>query len=57
VVEDEVHAIPLVADAQAPLAADETEIAAKFQQAVLEMVDQRRFEVGLRILVAQAEEL
>ena len=56
-VEDEVHAIPLVADAQAPLAADETEIAAKFQQAVLEMVDQRRFEVGLRILVAQAEEL
>jgi len=40
VIEDQVHAGPLVADAQAPLAADEAEVAAELQEKTLQMSDE-----------------
>jgi len=55
-VEDKVHTIPLVADAQAPLAADEAEVASKLQQKGFEVINERGFQFGLGIFVAQIKE-
>ena len=55
--EQQVDAIPLVADAQPPLAADEGEVAAEFEQEGFEVADEGVLEVGLGVLVLQAEEL
>jgi hypothetical protein len=54
---EEVDAIRLVADPHAPLANDEAEVRAEFQQEGFEMPDQRRFEIALRVFVAQIEEV
>jgi hypothetical protein len=55
--EEEVDSIPLVADAEAALAADEGELAAELEQEGLEVVDERFLQVVLGILVLEAEEL
>ena len=54
--EDEVHAIPCAADAQAALASDEGEIAAKFEQEGFEVAHEGVFEVGLGVFVVEVEE-
>ena len=45
--EEEVDSIPLVADAEAALAADEGELAAELEQERLEVMDERLFQVVL----------
>jgi hypothetical protein len=57
VVEDQVNAEPVVADAKAPLASNETEVTAELQQERVEVADERVLEVGLGVLVFEAEEL
>src|SRR5213594_3294660 len=52
-----VDGVPLVADPEAALAADEGEVAAEFEQEGLEVVDERFFQVVLGVLVLEAEEL
>ena len=54
--EEEVHAIPDIADAEAALASDEGEVAAEFEQEVFEMADERVFEVGLGVFVLEIQE-
>ena len=53
--EQEINAIPFVADAQPFLAANEGEVAAEFQEEMFEVVDERVFEVGLGVFVFKAE--
>jgi hypothetical protein len=55
--EDEVDSKPLRGDAQPSLASDEREVSAEFEQKGLELGDQRVFEVALRVLVLETEEL
>jgi len=55
--EQEIDARPLVADARATLTTDECEIAPEFHQERLEMEHERRLEIGLGVLVFEAEEL
>ena len=55
--EEQVDAIPLVADAEPPLAADEGEVAAQLEQEALELPDERLLQIALGVLVLQAEEL
>jgi hypothetical protein len=54
--EDEVHAIPRAADAEAALASDEGEVAAEFEQEGFEVADEGVFEVGFGVFVAEVEE-
>ena len=54
--EDEVHAIPHAADAQAALASDEGEVAAEFEQEGFEMAHEGVFEIGLGVFVLEVEE-
>jgi hypothetical protein len=55
--EEQVHAIPLVVDAQPPLTADEGQVAAEFQQEGFQMPDERVLQFRLGVFVAQIEEL
>src|SRR5579863_4115485 len=55
--EQEVHPVPFVTDPQTFLPGHEREIVAEFKQEMLKMTNQSIFEVGLRVFVAQAEEL
>ena len=55
--EEEVDAIPLVADAQATLATDEGKLAAQLEEEGLEVVDERLFQIVLGVLVLETEEL
>jgi hypothetical protein len=48
--EQEVHAIPLAADAQAALASDEGEVAAEFEQEGFEVADEGVFEFSLGVI-------
>ena len=55
--EQQIDAIPFVADAKATLASDKSEIAAELQKKTLEMQNQRFFDVGLGIFFLEPEEL
>jgi hypothetical protein len=55
--EDEIHAVPLVAHAQAALASEEREVVTELEEKRLEAEDQALFEVALRVLVLEVEEL
>ena len=55
--QDEVHAVPLVADAYAPLAGHEGEGIAHFQEKRLHVADDRLLEVALAVLVLEVQEL
>ena len=55
--EEQVHAIPVVADAQAALAADEGEVVAEFEQEAFQMADEGFFQLGLGVFILQVEEL
>ena len=49
--EQQVNAIPLVADAQPPLPANEGKVVAQFQQEIFQPMDKRRFQAGFRVFV------
>jgi len=51
----QIDAIPFIADAEAALASDKSEIAAKFSQETFEMQNERFFNFGLGILIFEAE--
>ena len=55
--EQEVDPVPLVADSQTPLPADEGEVLAQLQQERLQVPDQSLFQVGLGVFVLQSQEL
>jgi len=55
--EHEIHAVPLVAHAQAPLASEKREVVTELEEEGLETMDEALFEVALRVLVLQVEEL
>jgi len=55
--EEQVHAIPLVADPQPALAGDEAEFVAEFAKELLQMLDERFLEIALGIFVFEPEEL
>ncbi|SOE54173.1 hypothetical protein SAMN05446635_5713 [Burkholderia sp. OK233] len=48
---------PRVVDSQAALPADESEVVAKFQQEIRQMLDQRLIKIRLRVLVLDVGEL
>jgi hypothetical protein len=52
----QIDPVPLIVDAQPPLAANEGEIVPEFQQEIFKVADQRRFQVAFRILVFKVEE-
>lgn len=56
-VEDEVHAIPDIADSEAALAADKGELWSQLEQERLQSPDQRLLQLGLGVLVLEIEEL
>ena len=56
VVEQQVDPIPLVADAEPALAADEREVAAELQQEGLQVLDQGFLQLALGVLVLQSQE-
>jgi len=51
----QIDAIPFIADAEAALASDKSEIAAKFSQETFEMQNERFFNFRLGILIFEAE--
>src|SRR5262245_21376639 len=53
----QIHSIPLTADAQPALPADEGEVAPELEQKRLQLLDHGVLEVGLRVLVLQRQEL
>ena len=53
----QVDAIPVLVYAQAPLASNESEVIAQFEQEVFEPMDQRGFQIRFRVLVFEAQEL
>ena len=53
--EQQIDAIPFVADAEAALPADESEIAAELHEKPFDMPDERFFDVGLGVFVLEAE--
>ena len=55
--EEQIDAMPLVADAEAALAADETEIVAELEEEFFEVLDEGVFEFGFRVFVLEIEEL
>ena len=57
VVEEQVDPVPVVADAEPLLPAQEGEVAAEFQEEALEVQDQGLLELALGILVLQVQEL
>ena len=54
--EQQVHPVPLIADAKPPLPAHEAEIPAQLQEKCLQAVNQRFFKVAFRVLVLEIEE-
>ena len=54
---EQVHAKPLVVDPEPALAVDEGKVVAEFEEEGFEVTDERVLEVGLRVFIAQAEEL
>ena len=55
--EQQIDAIPLVANSQALLPSYEREVAPQFEEEMFEVANERVFKVRLGILVAKAEEL
>ena len=55
--EDEVHAVPRVADPETPLAADEGKLWSQLEQERLQPPDQRLLQLGFGVLVLEVEEL
>jgi hypothetical protein len=55
--QQQVHPVPLAADADALLAGDEGEARPQFQQELLQVTDQGLFQVSLAVLVLEVEEL
>ena len=55
--EEQIHPIPFVVDAQPPLASDEGEVAAEFQQEGLKVANQGLLQLALGVFVAQAKKL
>jgi hypothetical protein len=55
--EQQVYTVPLIADAQALLAADESKVAAQFKQEVFEMADQGFLKITFRIFILKSQEL
>ena len=55
--EHEINAVPLVADAEALLTADEGEVVAQFQQEALHVTDEGLFQLKLRVFILEIEEL
>lgn len=55
--EDEVDPVPLVAHAEPPLPPDEGEGTTELEQKRLELLDEGLFELELRVLVLEVEEL
>jgi hypothetical protein len=55
--EDQLDPVPFVSDAKAFLPGYKGEIAAEFQQEVLQVNNQRLVEITLRILVSTTQEL
>ena len=53
---EQVHAVPIVADPKSLLAGHESKIVAKFEQEVLQTLDQRFFQFVFGVFVFQAEE-
>lgn len=52
----QVDPIPLVSDTKTFLAGDEREFAAQFQKEFLQMLDERVFQLTLRVFVLQVQE-
>ena len=55
--EQQIDAIPFVADPETALASNESKIAAQLQKKPLQMQDERFFNVGLGVFVLESEEL
>ena len=53
--EEQIHAIPLVTDAQALLPADKTKIIAQFQEEALQMPDERLFQIDFGVFILETE--
>ena len=56
-IEQQVHPVPLAANAEPLLPADETEVVSHLHQEGLQVADERFFKVALRVLVLEVEEL
>ena len=54
--EQQIDPIPSLVDAQPPLSSNKREALAKFEQEVLQPMDQGLFKIGLRILVLEVQE-
>ena len=55
--EHEVHSVPLIADAKTLLSSDEREVASELQQEGFHLADEPIFDVALRVLILQTQEL
>ena len=55
--EQQVHPVPLVTDAQTPLAAHEAEVTAQFQEEGLQVANERLFQIAFGVLVLEVEKL
>ena len=55
--EQQVHPVPLAADAQPPLPAQEAEVVSQLQEEGLQVADERLLQVALGVLVLEVEEL
>jgi hypothetical protein len=53
---EQIHPIPFIADTQAPLAADEGEVATEFEQESFKMPDQRGLKLTFGVFVLEIEE-
>ena len=54
--EQQVHPVPLAADAQPPLPTDEAEVVSQLQEEGLQVADKRLLQVALGVLVLEVQE-